>query len=123
MEEIDFDKSGYIDRIEWLNFLECTNPKTKFSKSKLPLRQLFYQYDADKNGVLSMAELNKLFREHLKTQAEVSEFPAEQINQIIDKVFKMNTKESLDLREFENLVEQGRERIPELKKLLEASIN
>jgi len=35
----------------------------------------------------------------------------------------MNTKESLDLREFENLVEQGRERIPELKKLLEASIN
>lgn len=66
MQQLDKDKSGYINRQEWVSYL-CLDPdnqgKTVFRGN---LKRLFNKFDQDNSGALSIVEIKNLLKDNLK---------------------------------------------------------
>ena len=62
MEMLDKDKSGYVTRKEWLEYLCMDSSNSQKMEFRSGMKDLFQQYDTDNSGKLSKNELFELLK-------------------------------------------------------------
>jgi len=126
MHEIDKDRSGYIDRYEWLNNL-CgvdKNGKTVFRNT---LKVLFEKHDTDNSGSLSIDELKSLVKEAFKDylrrarDEEMKKHLENMIDSLTTEIFQeldISGNNALKWEEFKDYMEVSLGKYSKLKSFL-----
>jgi Ca2+-binding EF-hand superfamily protein len=130
MKEIDADKSGFIDRFEWVkNF--CAPDKNGKIVFRSNIKALFEKYDKDNSGYLTMDEIQGLMREAFKEyttrckDAETKQRLLEMIDGLTKEIFTElddSGDKSLNWPEFRHFVEVSIGKQEKLKKFLDTTL-
>lgn len=126
MKEMDKDKSGYIDRYEWINAF-CQVDKNGKNVFRASLKELFEKYDVDNSGCLNLKELKMLTKEACKNftrrakDEETKVLLAEMIENLAEDILRdLDTQggDSISWSEFRTYMEIAMDKFDQLDKFL-----
>ena len=129
MKAIDADKSGYVDRMEWIEYLASPDPETGKTTFNFKLKKAFDTHDSDKDGLINSEDLFKLLRDIM---GELTKGKSGTTRKVIEKLEKalaldiMNTLHpsnngKLDWPTFKKYMWYAKEKEENLKMFVEYS--
>ena len=128
MKAIDADGSGYVDRMEWIEYLASPDPETGKTTYNFKLKKAFDTHDTDKDGFIDLDDLFSLLKD---TLCEVSKGKSGSTKKVIEKLTKglaidiMNTLDTrenngkLDWPTFKKYMWYAKEKEDQLKQFVE----
>ena len=126
MKAIDADNSGYVDRMEWIEYLASPDPETGKTTFNFKLKRAFDTHDRDKDGFIDVEDLFGLLKDTLQ---ELTKGKGTSTKMVIEKLTKalaidiMNTLDTrdgkLDWPAFKKYMWYAKEKEENLKKFVE----
>mmetsp|Transcript_26052 Transcript_26052/g.25891 ORF Transcript_26052/g.25891 Transcript_26052/m.25891 type:complete len:225 (+) Transcript_26052:323-997(+) len=128
MKAIDADGSGYVDRMEWIEYLASPDPETGKTTFNFKLKRAFDTHDKDKDGFIDVNDLFLLLKD---TLCEITKGKSGSTKRVIEKLTKalavdiMNTLDTrenngkLDWPAFKKYMWYAKEKEKQLKEFVE----
>lgn len=99
MKAIDADGSGYVDRMEWIQYLACPDPETGKTTFNFKLKKAFDTHDTDKDGFIDLNDLFALLKDTLKEITKGKSGSTKKVIEKLTKALAVDIMNTLDSRE------------------------
>lgn len=99
MKAIDADGSGYVDRMEWIEYLASPDPETGKTTFNFKLKRAFDLHDSDKDGFINLEDLCSLLKDTLSELTKGKSGSTKKVIEKLTNALAVDIMNTLDTRE------------------------